>query len=45
VIPELNHIDRMNRTHDALMRAGLSASKTDKIMGESWIRVLKQVLA
>lgn len=45
VIPELNHIDRMNRIHDALRRAGFSASETDKIMGENWIRVLKQVLA
>ena len=45
VIPELNHIDRMNRRHAALRRAGFSASETDKIMGENWIRVLKQVLA
>ena len=44
VIPELNHIDRMSRIHDAIRSAGFSASESDKIMGENWARVLKQVL-
>ncbi|MBT1443594.1 membrane dipeptidase [Shewanella sp. JM162201] len=44
VIPELNHIERMSRIHDALKGAGFSASDTDKIIGGNWQRVLSQVL-
>ncbi|WP_394148506.1 membrane dipeptidase [Shewanella atlantica] len=44
VIPELNHIDRMNRIDSALAAAGFAANERDKIMGKNWQRVLTQVL-
>lgn len=44
VIPELNHIERMSRIHDALKGAGFGASDADKIIGGNWQRVLNQVL-
>ncbi|QYK04424.1 membrane dipeptidase [Shewanella zhangzhouensis] len=44
VIPELNHIERMSRIHNALKGAGFSAADTDKIMGGNWQRVLGAVL-
>lgn len=44
VIPELNHIHRMERIDLALTKTGFSASDRDKIMGGNWQRVLKDVL-
>ena len=44
VIPELNHIHRMERIDLALAKAGFSSSDRDKIMGGNWQRVLKDVL-
>lgn len=44
VIPELNHIHRMERIDLALAKAGFSGSDRDKIMGGNWQRVLKDVL-
>ncbi len=44
VIPELNHIDRMERIDLALGKAGFSGHDRDKIMGGNWQRVLKDVL-
>ncbi|MPY23084.1 peptidase M19 [Shewanella psychropiezotolerans] len=45
VIPELNHIHRMDRIDSALAKSGFSGSDRDKIMGGNWQRVLKDVLA
>ncbi|WP_076416236.1 membrane dipeptidase [Shewanella sp. UCD-KL12] len=44
VIPELNHIHRMERIDLALAKAGFSANDRDKVMGANWQRVLKDVL-
>ncbi|MCJ8302278.1 membrane dipeptidase [Shewanella sp.] len=44
VIPELNHIQRMERIDSALAKSGFSGSDRDKIMGGNWQRVLKNVL-
>ncbi|GIU23155.1 membrane dipeptidase [Shewanella sp. MBTL60-007] len=44
VIPELNHIERMNRIDMALGKAGFSSLERDKIMGKNWERVLNEVL-
>lgn len=44
VIPELNHIDRMERIDLALGKAGFSSTERDKIMGQNWQRVLNEVL-
>ncbi|MCG9695746.1 membrane dipeptidase [Shewanella sp. Isolate11] len=44
VIPELNHIQRMERIDNALSQAGFSSSQRAKIMGENWQRVLGDVL-
>ncbi|ACA85140.1 membrane dipeptidase [Shewanella woodyi] len=45
VIPELNHIQRMERIDTALADTGFSSSDRDKIMGGNWQRVLKAVLS
>lgn len=45
VIPELNHIDRMEHIDDALSAAGFSSNDRSKIMGGNWQRVLTQVLS
>ncbi|ACJ30923.1 Twin-arginine translocation pathway signal [Shewanella piezotolerans WP3] len=44
VIPELNHIDRMERIDLALGKAGFTSNDRDKIMGQNWQRVLNEVL-
>lgn len=44
VVPELNHINRMQRIDDALAGAGFSGLERDKIMGGNWQRVLTAVL-
>ncbi len=44
VVPELNHIERMERIDNALANSGFSSSERDKIMGKNWQRVLNQVL-
>ncbi|MCL1092345.1 membrane dipeptidase [Shewanella kaireitica] len=44
VIPELNHIDRMERIDLALGKAGFTSNQRDKIMGQNWQRVLNEVL-
>ncbi|QDF74342.1 MULTISPECIES: membrane dipeptidase [Shewanella] len=44
VIPELNHIERMERIDSALSRAGFSSGDRIKIMGGNWQRVLAEVL-
>jgi membrane dipeptidase len=41
VIPELNHIDRMDRIHSLLLKDGFKAGEADKIMGGNWQRLLK----
>lgn len=44
VIPGLNHIQRMERIHDALKRSGFAAADADRIIGGNWRRFLKQNL-
>ncbi|MCE9677798.1 dipeptidase [Shewanella sp. AS1] len=44
VIPQLNHIERMERIDTALTQAKFSSSERAKIMGGNWQRVLNQVL-
>lgn len=44
IIPELNHIDRMERIDSALSAAGFSSGDRSKIMGGNWQRVLTEVL-
>ena len=44
VIPELNHVRRMFKIHEALDRAGFKIGDIEKIMGGNWIRVLTQSL-
>lgn len=44
VIPELNHVRRMFRLHEALDRAGFTAREVEQIMGGNWIRVLTDAL-
>ncbi|ABM26149.1 dipeptidase [Shewanella sp. JNE10-2] len=44
VIPELNHIDRMERIDDALAKARFKSTDRDRFMGGNWQRVLNQVL-
>lgn len=44
VIPELNHIERMERIDSALSRTGFSSGDRVKIMGGNWQRVLAEVL-
>jgi membrane dipeptidase len=44
VIPELNHIERMERIDTVLSHAGFSSSNRTKIMGGNWQRVLTEVL-
>lgn len=39
-IPELNTITRMHLIHEALVKAGFTATEREKIMGGNWIRVL-----
>lgn len=43
-IPELNHIQRMERIHTALKRSGFGAADADRIIGGNWLRFLKQNL-
>ena len=43
VIPELNNIDRMERIHALLLKAGFKTGEADKIMGKNWQRLLKSI--
>lgn len=45
VIPELNHVRRMFRIHEALEKEGFTAGEIEKIMGGNWIRVLTASLS
>ena len=44
VIPELNNLERLASSHDAIRGAGFSASEADKVMDGNWLRVIEQVL-
>ncbi len=44
VIPELNHIQRVERIDTLLAKAGFGSRQRDKILGQNWQRVLKAVL-
>ncbi|HSL72630.1 MAG TPA: membrane dipeptidase [Longimicrobiales bacterium] len=44
VIPELNHVRRLYRIHDALARAGFKTGEIEKITGGNWVRVLTESL-